>query len=477
MKPYQATCHDSFSHDSIDSLGYDWERIANPDIAPRFPFKIYLPLETRDVVQAVRETRQLNQSLVVRGNGHSSNDLVLPERGSVLCLDKFNRILNIDDEAGTVTVQSGRLLIELDDVLAKRGFGLPIVGDHDHITAGGFASVGGISAASHLFGMFVDNVQAIEYVTPQGEVVVCGRNERPDEFRRVLAGRGRHGIITTLTLDMIRVDKHKTVLENHRRFSWDVDTFIRDSYEQIANPGNARMERSAWIDFPFDRLGRRLCLGQLSRYTETKQTPLKIQRERISYRYLHTLGYWGGRLPEKIDLIVKALGMIGTILVPRYSTISNIERFSDRVIDYSVGEPTRMFVAFAPVERYSSLFRRLYDLFCEFRERTGCFSFLMQYVKAVNSPYLAGGGTKPYALIMLLCGMRHRNMTPAALDSFVSRMDDICIEEESFRYMHSRTVKDAARLEKIDPNEIYRLDRPHQAMAISSDVYVTCGAD
>src|SRR5262245_23166024 len=101
MKPYRTNSHDAFSHDSIDSLGYDWERIAHPDIAPRFPFKIYLPLVTSDVVQAVRETRQLSPSLTVRGNGHSSNDLVLPQRGCVLCLDKFNRTLAIDQSAGT----------------------------------------------------------------------------------------------------------------------------------------------------------------------------------------------------------------------------------------------------------------------------------------------------------------------------------------------------------------------------------------
>ena len=77
---YQYSSHESFSHDSIDSLGYDWERIADPGIAPRFPFKVYLPRTTADVVRAVREAQLLGQTLRVRSKGHSSNGLVLEER-------------------------------------------------------------------------------------------------------------------------------------------------------------------------------------------------------------------------------------------------------------------------------------------------------------------------------------------------------------------------------------------------------------
>ena len=35
MQPYQFTSHESFSHDSLESFGYDWERIGDPAIAAR----------------------------------------------------------------------------------------------------------------------------------------------------------------------------------------------------------------------------------------------------------------------------------------------------------------------------------------------------------------------------------------------------------------------------------------------------------
>ena len=76
----QINSHETFSHDSIDSLGYDWGRIADPDVKPRFPLKVYLPQTTEDVVRVLKEVKQLGETLIVRSKGHSSNDLVLADR-------------------------------------------------------------------------------------------------------------------------------------------------------------------------------------------------------------------------------------------------------------------------------------------------------------------------------------------------------------------------------------------------------------
>src|SRR5215218_6264588 len=78
----EISSHESFTHDSIDSLGYDWERIANPAAAPRFPLKVYLPRTTDDLIRILREAKSLGDDLRVRGKGHSSNGLVLTNGGS-----------------------------------------------------------------------------------------------------------------------------------------------------------------------------------------------------------------------------------------------------------------------------------------------------------------------------------------------------------------------------------------------------------
>src|SRR5207248_10928959 len=76
--------HERFVHDSIDSLGYDWSRVADPHAQPRYPLRVYLPQTTEDVVRIVQEARSLGLDLTIRAHGHSSNDLVVRDGGSIL---------------------------------------------------------------------------------------------------------------------------------------------------------------------------------------------------------------------------------------------------------------------------------------------------------------------------------------------------------------------------------------------------------
>ena len=98
--------HRTFTHDSLDSLGYDWERIGDPAIPPRFPLKIYLPQTTEDVSIVLDEALRLGQRVRIRSKGHSSNDLVLEDRGVVLVTEKLAGILDVNPEALTATVRS-----------------------------------------------------------------------------------------------------------------------------------------------------------------------------------------------------------------------------------------------------------------------------------------------------------------------------------------------------------------------------------
>lgn len=452
MRPNRITSHEAFSHDDLTSLAYDWERVANPNIAPKFPLKVYLPRSTEQVVEAIRETRRLGQTPRIRSNGHSSNDLVLADGGAVLTTQMLNRVLHVDAERLLARVQSGVVLAELDEHLAPQRLGLPIIGDHNHITAGGFAAVGGISPASHRHGLFIDNIEELQYVNWDGEVRTARASEG-DAFRQLLAATGRYGVITELTCKLVRATKWRTIYRNDRWLFRRAEDFITVSHGLISDPENAEFERGVWIDVPV--LGRSLMMGQFSTYTLAAQNAYARLRRRIAYGYLHTLGYWAGRLPRLIDMAVKYLGIIGILLSPKYGSAKDIESFSDKVLDSTVGDPSRMLVVLAPVESYAILFRRLYDLFEEVRRNERAITFIAFYVKAIHSPYLARkNGSGRYAELMPYLGVVPERMTEALLESMVSRIDDLCIEHGALRYMHTKTVKDERR-QKIDPNFLY----------------------
>lgn len=450
--PYRYTSHEGHSHGTFQSLGHDWEKVAIPSLAPRYPFKVYLPQSTEDIVQAVKEARRLGQALVVRGSGHSSNDLVVRERGSVLCTVYLNGLVGVDAEQLTATVQAGAITAEVDERLGLVGLALPVMGDHNDITAGGFASAGGIGPASHRLGTFIDNVVALEYVDWEGHVHRLRRETDREEMLRVLGGTGQHGVLATLTLQLIRLDKEATLLRNRRARPRKVEDFLAHSAREMVDAANV-LQRGLWMDTKL--LGRQRTFGRFYAYRPTPRKAWPLLQARVAWRYLYFLGTWAGRLPRVLDTAVKALGFLGMVASPRYGNFRQVERFSDRLLDYSVGDPSRFFIGLVPMESYSDVFGAWYRLAREYRSHHGCFTSIGLYTKGIQSAWLNGGDGRYYCELTLFIAFSREGMSPELLERFVSELDELCLAHGAFRYMHTRTVKDAERRRRLDPNTRY----------------------
>lgn len=449
--------HETFSHDSIDSLAYDWDRIGDPDGAPRQPLKFYVPTTTDDVVRCVKECATLGQLLIVRSKGHSSNDLVTPIGGAVLLTEKLHGVIEVDEQAMTATAWSGTPSADVDDHLATLGLGLPVIGDHAHITVGGFASVGGITASSFKWGMFVDIVQRLEYVDWEGEVHVVDRANGVDEFNRLLMGLGRHGVITKVTVTIIAIEKYETYWRNDDTRYRELDGFIAGSRDLCTEPPeDARFLRGLWVDFPMPS-GKSVKMGTFSVYRDADPSIARRGLESVAYWGLHRLGWLAGRLPEKVDKAVKLAGMAGVVIGPKYATVKNAEFFTEKILDATVGDPQRFLVVISPIRLYEEQFRLLWDMMVDYRTRFRCFTFITLYVKSIKSPYLAQGdpGNERWVEFLFYVGIDPKVMTDALLDQIADELDQNCIDTGSYRYMHTRTGRDPERLAKIDPNAPY----------------------
>jgi hypothetical protein len=449
--------HETFDHDSIDSLFYDWDRIGDPDGPPRSPLKFYVPRTTADVVRCVEECARLGQTLIVRSKGHSSNDLVTPPGGAVLLTEKLTGVLEVDAANLAATVYAGTPSADVDEHLAQYGLGLPVIGDHAHITVGGFFSVGGITASSFRHGLFVDVVRRVEYVDWSGQVHTVDRDEGAERFHRLATGLGRHGVITKLTLDVVQIEKYTSYWHNDATRYRDLDAFIQASHERCADPPeDARFLRGLWVDFPKRSAGS-LELGTFSVYRDADPSIAQRAVERAAHGGLHRLGWMGGRLPTKLDEIVKKAGMAGVVFAPPYATVKNAEFFTEKILDATVGDPQRFLVVISPIAIYEQQFRALWRLLVDFRERYECFTFLTLYVKSIRSPYLAQGDpdNERWVEFLFYVGIDPDLMTPALLDQIADELDQNCVDTGSYRYMHTRTGRDPARLAAIDPNAPY----------------------
>jgi len=143
---------------------------------------------------------------------------------------------------------------------------------------------------------------------------------------------------------------------------------------------------------------------------------------------------------------------------PKYASQKNVEFFSDKILDATVGDPTRMLIVMGPLEHYEALFSAVHEHLAGFRARTKALTFISNYAIAIRSNYLAqarGGGTNEFCALAFLCGTQEQGLSNEQLEELAAGMDDIAIKYDSFRYVHTQMSKDPERRRRVDPNTFY----------------------
>ncbi len=139
------------------------------------PVGVVIPSSQEDVLATIEIAAQHGVPLLPRGGGSS---LAGQTVGAALVIDfskVLNRILDVDSEARTVTVEPGINIDALNRQLKSTGlmFG-PDPASANRATAGGV--VGNNSTGSHsiLYGMTGDNVHSLKSATIDGKLLELG---------------------------------------------------------------------------------------------------------------------------------------------------------------------------------------------------------------------------------------------------------------------------------------------------------------
>lgn len=157
--------------------------------------------DTEEVVAAVRLAAQRDWKVRVAGAGHSFTDVVLTD-GLLLSLDRMERVLEIDREAGLVKVEAGITLRALSEVLAANGLALPNMGDVDVQSIAGATATG-----THGTGRLLPNLSAalrsIELVLADGSLLDVDDAGDLETMRAARVAIGSLGIITSVTVQTV----------------------------------------------------------------------------------------------------------------------------------------------------------------------------------------------------------------------------------------------------------------------------------
>lgn len=208
-----------------DLICYSYD--ATPDMPGSLPDVVVTPGSTEQVVQVVKIARQCKVPVYPRGSGTNLSGGTVPLRGGiVLSTLKMNRILEVDAENLTATVQPGVIIQDLNNAVAPYGLLYPPdPGTVATATMGGSVAEcsGGLRGLK--YGVTKHYVMGLEVVLADGQVARFGgktvKNVTAYDMVKLFTGsEGTLGIITEIIVRLIPApETRKTMLATFNKLS------------------------------------------------------------------------------------------------------------------------------------------------------------------------------------------------------------------------------------------------------------------
>jgi L-gulono-1,4-lactone dehydrogenase len=162
------------------------------------PGSIEHPGSQAELIDAIGRSAEAGGRVRAAASGHSFTDIACTE-GTMLRLERLNRVLDLDRASGLVRVEAGITIRRLAEVLDGYELAMENQGDIDVQTL-----AGAISTATHGTGTRFRNlssqVEAIELVLGDGSIAQLSAAVDPDGIRATRAGLGALGIVYSVTL-------------------------------------------------------------------------------------------------------------------------------------------------------------------------------------------------------------------------------------------------------------------------------------
>lgn len=167
-------------------------------------------LFTPKTVEELRETIKKCKKVRGLGTAHCFNKIADSPENQISSAG-FNRLISIDKEKKTVTVEAGIKYGEFCKQLDENGFALHNLASLPHISVGG-ACATATHGSGIKNGSLATAVSGIEFVNGKSEVINLTREKDGAEFLGAVVNLGALGIVTKITLDVQPTFKMKQIV-------------------------------------------------------------------------------------------------------------------------------------------------------------------------------------------------------------------------------------------------------------------------
>lgn len=233
---------------------------------------LYQPETNQHVEAIVSDAARKKDKLRCVGSALSPNGIAFQEEG-MMSLSLMDKVLAIDKDSMTVTVQSGARVQDVADHIRPHGMTLLNYASIREQTVGGFTQIGAHGTGAGIPSVD-DSVVRLKIVTPSKGTMHLSAEEQPELFKLAKVGLGCLGVVTEVTLQCVPAHKlvektlvtsvdvveknHTSWLARHKhlRYMWipNTDTVVVVQCNQEGTPeANEALSGQTRVDIAKDR--------------------------------------------------------------------------------------------------------------------------------------------------------------------------------------------------------------------------------
>lgn len=171
---------------------------------------VVLPETSEQICEIIKICNQFNMPIIARGAGTGTPGGAVPISGGlVLCLEKFNKIIEFDVENRWIKVQSGVTNQTVQNIVGEKNFFWPPdPGSAINCTIGGNIACNAAGPRAIKYGATRDNILGLTAITGTGEIIHTGGYTTKsavgyDLTRLLIGSEGTLGIVTEAILKLM----------------------------------------------------------------------------------------------------------------------------------------------------------------------------------------------------------------------------------------------------------------------------------
>lgn len=177
-----------------EDVGYEKARTVWNAMIDRRPALVAHCAGVNDIKRVVDFARAHGLLTSVKGGGHNIAGSAVCDGGLLIDLSGM-RSVRIDPEARVAHVEPGATLGDFDAEAQAFGLATPL-GINSTTGVAGLTLGGGFGWSSRKYGMTIDNLLAVDVITPDGRFVMANDRENADLFWALRGGGGNFGVVT-----------------------------------------------------------------------------------------------------------------------------------------------------------------------------------------------------------------------------------------------------------------------------------------